>query len=410
MAQDDLAAGSQLNVTYSLNGGTPHAMTLARTSWQATFTSARNLNTDLPDGVYNIVITATDEVGNRAQTSIVLVVGNPSPTGLTAASPTNTPALSWDATAGADHYNVYSDGSPTPIASPTQTAYTDNSALTDGNHTYTVSSVNGSGTESPQSAPITVVVDKTAPTVSALNWSANPLLEGQNTTLSATVSDNLTGVGSVSYSLNGGAPQPMTFDSISGTWQATFGQTLGVNTYNVEVVATDSAGNQMTKQDVLAVYNATNGYVTGHAKLLPGASDTLPIAQDTSNNPAKLIIGFTNIKAGTSTTPTSGSFDVNYVVKNNKDEFDLTSTSVDWLVVPDSTHGSILGHGNLTTYVNSVPNVITNVTVRFDISPGSGSATHVVMSIYLPGADLSSPATWIVSEDALTSSNVMIHP
>lgn len=255
----------------------------------------------------------------------------------------------------------------------------------------------------------TLNIDKVVPTIGTPTWSSNPLLQGQTTTLSIPASDSLSGVDTVQYALDGGSAQAMTYDAVSNTWRATFGNSLAVSTYNVSITAIDKAGNSsVPAEDVLAVYTTTNGYVTGHAKTLPTSSDTLPIARDTSNNPAKLIIGFTNV-----TAPTSGSFDVNYVVRNNKDEFSLNSKSISWVVVQDSTHASVLGTADLTTYVNGAQTVTQNVKVRFDITLGvNGASDSVSMKIYNPGVDpsIGLPA-YVVNDSVIPGgSNLMIHP
>lgn len=259
------------------------------------------------------------------------------------------------------------------------------------------------------SVTATISLDKTVPTVAMPTWSANPLQQGQSTTLSTIVSDGLSGVASVQYSIDGGVPQPMAFDTTSGTWQATLGANLTAGTYNVTLTATDNAGNTSAGvTDILAVYTTANGYVTGHAKLQPSASDKLPIALDTSNHPANLVLGFTNV-----TAPASGSFDMSYVVKKNQNEFSLASTGIDWVVVQDSTHASILGHGDLTTYVNGVKTVTQNVSVRFDIVLGAnGAPDQVTVQIFNPGLNPNTDApTYIISDvDSTSGSNLMIHP
>jgi hypothetical protein len=55
----------------------------------------------------------------------------------------------------------------------------------------------------------------------------------------------------------------MTYNSSTGTWQASFGSNLSANTYDITIIATANAGNTSTATDILAVYTASNGYVTG---------------------------------------------------------------------------------------------------------------------------------------------------
>lgn len=259
------------------------------------------------------------------------------------------------------------------------------------------------------SAAALVSIDRTAPVVSTLSWSVNPVQQGQNTTLLASASDSLSGVASLSYSINGGTPQPMFYDPISGQWIVTFGSSLGANTYNITVYATDNAGNTSAgTNDILVVYTTANGYVTGHAKIQPTASDTMPIALDTSRNPTNLVLGFTNV-----TAPMSGSFDMDYSIKNNQNEFSLSSTSLDWVVVSDSTHASILGQADMTKYVNGVQTITQNMSVRFDIVLGSnGASDQVTIKIFNPSdnPNTATPAYLINEPVQANGSNLMIHP
>ncbi|GIH08888.1 hypothetical protein Rhe02_69550 [Rhizocola hellebori] len=394
-------------VQYRVDGGPAKPMTLSRGKWRAVFSSGLGSQTDLPNGNHAIEIVAGDSIGNVSVFTTQLVVGLPSPTNLAATSPTGLPVLTWQGVTNADHYDVYRDS--ILLGSTTSLVYSDNTA-NDGSHSYHVVAVDAFGSTGAASNTITVVVDKTGPAISALTWTSNPLSQGQPTQLSVAANDNLTNVASVEYTVDGNARQPLGYDAATNTWKAVLGANLAVNTYNIEVFVTDGVGNESVGVDVLAVYNATNGYVTGHAKVLPNATDTLPIARDASNNPAKVIVGFTNVKAATSTTPTSGSFDLSYVVKNNKDEFSISSTSVDWLVVPDSLHASILGHATLTVYNGGVQTTTANVSVRFDLTLGSaGSPDHLKIRIYDPGIDPSAAPHWVIDDDVLANgSHLMI--
>jgi streptogramin lyase len=325
---------------------------------------------------------------------------------LTTPSPTNqSPSFSWTGVSSATFYNIYRNGSLIDTIGSSNTSYTDNTAP-EGANSYYVTAKNDAG-ESGPSNTTSVLVDRTAPTVSMPTWSANPLVQGQSTTMSVAASDAGSGVGSVSYAVNGGTAQPMTYDSTSGTWQANFASNLTANTYSITITATDNAGNATTTGDVLAVYNVSNGYVTGHADLQPTSSDTMPIPLDTSNKPAKLVLGFTNV-----TSPASGSFTADYKVKNNYNEFSINSTSIDWVVVQDSTHASILGQANLTTYQNGTKTVTNNISVRMDVVLGAnGAADQVTMKIYNPGVNPNTGGPAYVINDAdLNGSNLMIHP
>lgn len=348
------------------------------------------------------------------------------------------PNIGWNSESEIDHYDIYRDGHKLLSIPPYETIK--DASASYGSHTYYVVAVNDKGNVSSPSNTVTIFRNDTVtPNLGTPTWTSNPAQQGQNTTLSIPATDNLGGnttsvhlawngeplieadnlsggVTGVQYSLNGDTSQSMTFDSASNTWRATFGSNLAVNTYNIAITATDQAGNTSTVNDVLAIYSSANGYVTGHAKTQPVACspispllpcDTLPIAIDTSNNPAKLVLGFTN-----ATAPTSGSFDLTYSIKNKQDEFGLSSTGINWIVVQDSTHASILGTADLAKWINGSQTTIQNVSVRFDISLSSnGNPDQVSVKIFNPGDNpaTSTPAYTINNNVIPNGSNLMIH-
>lgn len=356
---------------------------------------------------YTVSISLTDEWGDIGTQTAQVTVSQPD---TTPPEVTGTP----DSQANGDgwyNHDVTINWSATDPApsSGTPTTPPPTLASLEGTNTYTSDpSCDPAANCAPGSLDLSI--DKTLPSVDSVSWSNNPLLSGQNTTLTVGTSDTLnngSGIKTVEYSIDGGTPQPMTFNSVAGTWFAAFGSSLAVNTYNITVTATDFADNSKQAADVLAIYTTSNGYVTGHASVSPTTSDTLPIALDTSNNPAKLVMGFTNV-----TAPMTGSFDLSYVVKNNKDEFNLSSTSISWVVVQDSTHASILGHADMSVYVNGTQTITQNVSVRFDIVLGTnGSPDQVTVKIFNPGVDpnTGTPAYEVNDQVLANGSNIRIH-
>jgi hypothetical protein len=80
--------------------------------------------------------------------------GPPAPTGLTATVQNNSVFLSWNASTGAQYYNVYRGTAPggeqgQPIASPTGTTYTDATVVDGNTYYYTVAAVSSAGTSAP---------------------------------------------------------------------------------------------------------------------------------------------------------------------------------------------------------------------------------------------------------------------
>ena len=100
-------------------------------------------------------------VNSDTTTTISLIQSLTAPTNLSAPSPAQNPSLSWDATSGATSYNIYRNG--TKIDSSSTNSYTDNNAP-EGTDSYYVTAVNAAG-ESGQSNSVSVLVDRTAPTI-----------------------------------------------------------------------------------------------------------------------------------------------------------------------------------------------------------------------------------------------------
>jgi len=145
------------------------------------------------------------------------------PTSLTASSPTQYPVLTWSNVTGATSYNVYRNG--TNIVSVTNATFTDYLAQ-EGTDSYYVTAM-GVGGESLPSNTISVLVDRTAPSIS---YTASP---------SANVSN-----------WNNGTPVTVTFTCTdetggSGITSCSSPVTLSNEGANQTVtgVATDAAGN-----------------------------------------------------------------------------------------------------------------------------------------------------------------------
>lgn len=247
--------------------------------------------------------------------------------------------------------------------------------------------------------------DTTAPLIANLSWQSNPLLQGADTILTVQATDSESDIDQVTYTVNGGSPQTMVRDLNTGDWVASFGSSLIADTYEIEVVATDAAGNLSEPvRDILAVYVDNGSYVTGHTKIAPTNTDTLPIALDQSNNPKKLVVGFTNVAS-----PTSGSFEASYVVKNNQDEFSLESTSINWVVIQDAYHATIQGYADMSVFADGVESV-TNVPVRVSVAIGqNGANDFVTLYIYESGANPNTAQPqYFVSQTTLSQGKIFI--
>jgi streptogramin lyase len=147
------------------------------------------------------------EAGANKIGELLLAQPPSAPTNLTAQSPTATPALSWDAVAGATSYNIYRDG--TLIGSSDIPAFTDTTA-TAGPYDYYVTAVNAYG-ESGPSNTVTVQVGQSPAITSAGSAST-----GMRAPFSFTVTT--TGTPTAALSEVGALPAGITFtDNGDGT-------------------------------------------------------------------------------------------------------------------------------------------------------------------------------------------------
>ncbi len=147
------------------------------------------------------------------------------PVGLTAASPAQYPTLSWNATLGATSYNIYRNG--ILAGSSSATTYTDDAAP-EGNETYTVIAVNTNGGSTP-STPITVLVDRTPPTIT-YTFSPQPTNSGWNNS-SVTVAFACTdsdGSGVASYTSPSTLSSEGANQTVTGTCTDNTGNTASV--------------------------------------------------------------------------------------------------------------------------------------------------------------------------------------
>ena len=211
--------------------------------------------TILEAGVHTFTVYTVDYAMRLSDPrTLTLTVGLVAPADVSAVkSPTNTtPQLTWSAVGGATEYRIYRDGATTPITTTTATTYTDSTTLSDGNHTYTVSAADAT-TETAQSQPVSVMVDKTAPVASNITVNPALIVVAGNLNISANASDALSGVAGAEYFIDTdpgqGNATPMTYNSTTGKVTATKNITfnsLSRGTHSVKVRVKDAAGNWST--------------------------------------------------------------------------------------------------------------------------------------------------------------------
>ena|GEM_PF-1661914 len=210
-------------------------------------------------GISNAPLVSGIEVTNPAVCS-----GNPStPTGLTAgSSTTSTTAFSWNASTAASNctlagYNIYRNGSSTPLNGTPQAAtnYTDSGLTQNTTYTYTVQAVDTAGHKSAQSSSLSDATNAscatdTITTPGTPTEAANP---GYTTlTLNWSASSVSSGCTLAGYNIyRNGSSTPLNGTLITGTSYPDTGLTAsggsGTGSYTYTVEAVDSKGGKSSK-------------------------------------------------------------------------------------------------------------------------------------------------------------------
>ncbi|MCK6760290.1 BapA/Bap/LapF family large adhesin [Enterobacter bugandensis] len=242
----------------------------------------------LPEGSNVLTIRETDPAGNQSGpsadftivvdsisttpviTSVTDNVGNTA-TPVASGSETNdaTPTLS--GTADANSIVTIFDGA-TKIAVVTADgtgawSFTPETALVEGPHAFTVQATDPQGNLSLASAPWSVVVDLTAPTVPTLDTVIDNVPGGVtgNLTSGQATNDNTPTIsgtgqaGSTIYIMNNGTQLGTTTVDVNGNWSFTPTTPLDDGSYSLRAYATDAAGNASANSSVFAFTVDTAG-------------------------------------------------------------------------------------------------------------------------------------------------------
>ena len=212
------------------------------------------LTTALSDGTYTVDVTATDNAGNistPATGTLVVTTAAPTATVNSLVTNNNEPTLTGtvnDAapSSGIAGVTVIVDNQTlAATVSGTTWSAVVGTSLADGTYDVQVTATDDAGNSSTP-ATATLVVDTAAPTVAV-----NNLTTGSETpTLTGTVSNDISGIASVTVAVNG---QTLTATVSGTTWSAAVTSPLSVGSYNVQVTATDNAGNVGTATGTLDI-------------------------------------------------------------------------------------------------------------------------------------------------------------
>jgi virginiamycin B lyase len=318
-----------------------------------------------------IVGTAVDNAGNTSSVTATVNVDTSAPT-ITSALSTAANAADWNNTPVTVNYSC------SDITSGIATCSMPQTELTDGSYTLTGTAVDNAGNTS--SVNTTVNIDQTPPNVNNVALADNPLAMDKITTLSAKISDNLSGVNKVEYFVGSDPGQgngtPMVYASASGTAMAALGPLAMPGTYTVYVRSQDVAGNWSNPESLtFTVYpaaaslslmpNTGNGVVGGTASFTATATDTSN--QPVSGITVRYTVSGSVTTSGSCVTDNTGTCTISYTGpqlpgadlidayadNNTNDTLDqgepTTNASMSWdLPLNATTSGSVHGHGRFT--------------------------------------------------------------
>lgn len=198
-----------------------------------------------------VIVNVTDDVGNTATT---VVSGNT----------TNdaTPTLSGTAEANSV-VTIFDGNTQIGIVTADGTgawSFTPETALVEGSHSFTVLATDPQGNVSEVSAPWSVVIDPTAPTVPTLDTVSDNVPGGAtgNLTSGQATNDNTPTIsgtgqaGSTIHILNNGTQIGTAIVDGAGSWSFTPTTPLDDGSYSLRVYATDVAGNASANSSVFA--------------------------------------------------------------------------------------------------------------------------------------------------------------
>ncbi len=234
---------------------------------------------------------------------------------------------------------------------------------------------------------LTLSIDKTPPLVTSIALDANPKAVSATATLSAGVSDELSGVSGGEFFIGtdpgqgNGAAMTLAGSALTGI----IDDSVPVGVYSVSVRSQDAADNwSEAATSILVVYDPTAGFATGGGWITPKGpssdpSDVLPgICETDGACSEKANFGFiVRYKNGAATVP-GGNLEFHYNVSG----FHVKSTDMEWLVVTNSNWAHFQG----TATIGGLSGVHA---FRVDArdSNGGGQPDRFVIRIWAPGDD-----------------------
>jgi hypothetical protein len=249
-----------------------------------------------------------------------------------------------------------------------------------------------------------VSLDKTAPTLGVVSWSANPKTTSGSSTLTIPATDSLSGIAEGEYFIgtDPGQGNGATLTQSGGSLTTAFGSDFTPGVYEIGLRAKDAAGNwSATSKTMLVVFDSAGPGVTGKNKkdLVPSLAngDVLPGLVGT-NQAYAADYGFT-VSYTSGSLATGNDFQFTYNTgdhcntpnPSNCHSFSLNANSFAWLVVDQNHDSRARFHGVASVVVDGV--TTTNPFTITAIDGDRVNATtddNLVVQVFAPGAD---PAT-----------------
>ena len=344
-------------------------------------TSTTYTDNNAPEGSDSYYVTAVNGAGESGQSnSVNVLVDRTAPTITYSVSPSPNSA-GWNNSPTTITYGCTDNTGGSGVASYSSPQTESN----DGQYTLTGYCTDNAGNTS--SVNVTVNLDQTPPTLGVPTWSTNPVISGNNSTLTVTSSDSLSGVSNGEYYIGSTDPgqgngTPMTYNGSTGSLSASLGTSLTPGTYNVNIRAEDAAGNwSSVTTTTLTVNPSTPAAPTNLTASTPTQNPVLSWTGSTYATSYNIYRNGTKIGSSTNTTYTDSSApegtDSYYVTAVNGAGESTSSNTINVLV--DRTAPTI------TYVVSPAPNGAgwnnSSTTVTYsctDNSGGSGVASYTL--------------------------------
>jgi probable HAF family extracellular repeat protein len=172
--------------------------------------------------------------------------------------------------------------------------------------------------------------------------------------------------------------------------------------YEVVLTVTDDIGAQTSETVLVVVYDPAAGFATGGGRFIPGSSNSDPgdmLPEIDNESPASF--GFV-VKYKPGATNPSGQLEFQY----RQGDFNLHSSSMDWLVIVNSNWAKFKGTATIKDYEGIYP---FRVDARDGDYGGGIEPDRFIIKIYAPGVDPDNEDPIYKASGDLIGGSIVIH-